>query len=193
MSSSLISLVFASFLHARQTFLACCCPFPYTMKRNWLRILQDQLEDITELQLWLCRVKTFEAVNRDVEMPDYSTLEALLDLDFEWQWTRNCSREYDAVVLVTSVVNVKQQTTPWSRTIPLTLVERTFVPGTFNCIEPSVFLDPRSTVGVQQPSSATLQSSSTSSANSLERIGHVFEDVCDDLERGLHESGCEMM
>lgn len=53
------------------------------MKRNWLRILQDQPEDITELQLWLRRVKTFEAVNRDVEMPDYSTLEALLDADFE--------------------------------------------------------------------------------------------------------------
>jgi hypothetical protein len=136
------------------------------MKCNWLRILQDQPEDIIELQLWLRRMKTFEAVNRDVEMPDYSALEALLDPDFEWQWTRNCSREYDAVVSVTGVVNVRRQTAPQSRTTPLTPAERTFAPGTFNCIEPSIFLDPCSTVGVQQPSSSTLQSSSTSSANS---------------------------
>jgi hypothetical protein len=108
------------------------------MKRNWLRNLQDQPMDVPELQLWLRRVKTFEEVNWDFEMPDYSTLEALLDLDFEWQWTQNCSKQYHAVVLVTGVVNVRRQTAPGSKRTTLTPAERTLF------LESSTALSPRS-------------------------------------------------
>jgi hypothetical protein len=38
--------------------------------------------NVMEVQSWLCQVKMFEQVNCDINMPNYSAVEALVNTNF---------------------------------------------------------------------------------------------------------------
>lgn len=158
------------------------------MKRSWDRILGDRSMNVTEVQSWLCQVKTFEQVNWNIDMPNYSAIEALVDPDFMWKWTRYCTEQYDAAKRIIGVVHSTQGFPPRSKAIlqpVLTPTQRTFNPAIFNN---EAYKYPPSSNTSKAEASLSCDNSS-SDEESPERSGHISEHICNNLNCKLHESG----
>jgi hypothetical protein len=90
--------------------------------------------NVAQVQSWLHWIKTFEQVNWDVDMPNYSVVEALGDPDFMWEWMHSCIEQYNVVVQVTGAVYATQDFPPRSEVIlqPVLIpTQRTFNPANF--------------------------------------------------------------
>ncbi|KAG0572754.1 hypothetical protein KC19_VG122100 [Ceratodon purpureus] len=61
--------------------------------------------DVEGVRSWLRRVKLYEEVNWEAELPSYAAVEHLLDDDFVFEWTPLCTRQYEAIVRLTGVVH----------------------------------------------------------------------------------------